>query len=55
MEEDRKIVTASEIPEMTKAGEVLGTPALFIDGVVYRGGYDACFPRGRTGRMSIDG
>ena len=23
------------------SGEVLGTPTLFIDGVVYRGGYDA--------------
>jgi protein-disulfide isomerase len=25
----------------TASGEVLGTPTLFIDGVVYRGGYDA--------------
>jgi protein-disulfide isomerase len=23
------------------SGEVLGTPTLFIDGVVHRGGYDA--------------
>jgi len=30
-----------DVESGTASGEVLGTPTLFIDGVVHRGGYDA--------------
>jgi protein-disulfide isomerase len=30
-----------DVASGTATGEVLGTPTLFIDGVVHRGGYDA--------------
>jgi hypothetical protein len=34
------------------SGHVLGTPTLFIDGIVHRGGYDPPTPAGRAGGMS---
>lgn len=33
-------MSTTAIPDRFTSGQVLGTPTMFIDGVVYRGGYD---------------
>jgi hypothetical protein len=44
--------SAGDVDGGVASGQVLGTPTLFIDGIVHRGGYDPPTPAGRAGRMS---